>query len=312
MQILPTVLVLALLAGAGSSSPSPSKLALSALSNLKASKMGVDRAGNFWSFQRPGGKIQVLNLDGRVMHEEHLFGASTVDVDSDWGVVGLVNSGNELQWMGWDGKTSSLVLPEQAADLCWIGAFAVAVTPQTAPYRIEIWNVRDKFPVKTLGKEVQIRPIVGATRLRTVLLRYDFQKELLYSLDSFTGDLQVYRQNGSLAWSAAVENPERQKSEDWLRDVDETARRNRDRQTPSMFSLMLALSADGSPWILQHQNPQERTAVLVRPDPKGIQTETLRDLPCPSKFFMLWKDQLILSRDSAAPQGPCSSVRRFP
>jgi hypothetical protein len=286
MTITLPVLMLALLAGAAPSPASP-EAALSSLSKLQASKMGVDRAGNFWSWQRQNGEVQVLASDGGVVHRDHLFGASSVDVDSVWGVVGLFNSGRELHWIDWDGKTVSMPLSGPAADVCWIGAFTAVVTPQLAPYRIEIWNVLDRFPVKTLGSEAQIRPVVGATRLRGVLLRYDFHSELLYSLESFTGELQVYRPDGSLAWNAAVENPERKLWEDWLRDVDGTARRNRDIQTPSIFSLKLALSADGSPWIVQYQNIKERTVVLVRPDPKENQTVPLQDQTCPSNRYRL-------------------------
>lgn len=312
IRVLLSVLVLALLAGA-SPSPAPPEPALSSLSKLRASKMGVDRAGNFWSWQRQSGEVKVLASDGGTVHQAHLSGASAVDVDSVWGIVGLFNSGRELQWLGWDGKTVSMPLSGPAADICWIGAFTAAVTPQMAPYRVEIWNVRDRIPVKTLGSEAQIRPIVGATRLRGVLLRYDFHRELLYSLESFTGDLQVFRQDGSLTWNAVVENPDRKLWEDWLRDVDGTARRNRDVQTPAIFSLKLALSADGSPWIVQHQDIKEGSVVLVRPDPKGNnQTVTLQDQPCPSSTFILWNDRIILSRDPAAPQGACSSEQRFP
>ena len=289
-------------------------LALAALSKLKATKMGVDHLGNLWAWNNTDGGLRFLSRHGDLDSRYTVPQASAVDADADWGVVGLFDSGRLLRWMRGKGQPDvDIRLSDSASDLAWIALDSVAVAPQTAAHRIELWNLRERKLTRTLGQETPIRPTVGATRLRSVVVRYDFEREIFYSLDSFTGELQVYKRNGELAWRARVDNPDREKLEPWLRDMDASAKAQRTVETPVFFSLFLAPAADGSAWVTQRHDPSTGTITLVRVSPRGSPTTTtLRGEPCASRTFVIWGDRMIFHVDPAAPRDGCSNSRKLP
>lgn len=286
-----------------------SEAALKVLENTSASRMGVDRAGNLWSWRFGSGAFRLVSPAGEILRQGQTGGALAVDVDADWGVVGLFEVSREIRWSQGDLQPGRIRLEGPASDICWIGASLVAVAPQLAPHRIEIWNLRDGKRVKSMGWEIPVLPGVGATRLRGVLLRFDARTGLIHSLESFSGDLQVFHVDGRLAWQASVNNPEREKLEAWLKETDLNARRARDVQTPTLFPLKLALAPDGSPWVSQEIDIPHQRVTLVRVTPHDAQPSILRQQPCPSSSFLFWHDRLVLFRDPAAPQGACVSTR---
>ena len=274
--------------------------------------MGVDRAGNLWSWRFGGGAFKLISPEGQVLQQGNASGALAVDIDSTYGIVGLFEASREIRWFQGEVEPGHISLEGPASDVCWIGPSTVAIAPQLAPHRIEIWELRDGKRVRTMGKEIPLLPGVGATRLRGVLLRCDARNALIYSLESFAGDLQVFHLDGRLAWQASVNNPEREKLEAWLRQTDQNARRARDVQTPTLFPLKLALAADGSPWVSQELDIPLQRVTLARVTPHGNQPKSLQEQPCPSSSFLFWHDRLVLFRDPAAPQGACVSARPFP
>lgn len=268
--------------------------------------MGTDRAGNLWAWSSGLGMVTLISPAGIDLGLRKASGAQTVDVDSEWGVVGLFREGYELQWLKEDGEPRVTIrLDGPAANACWIGPDLVAVTPQKAGHRIEIWNLRQKNLVKTLGEETPIHPVPGANRMRAVLLRYDFERGLLYSLESFTGDLQVFDRKGQLAWRASVENPRRPEFEKWLQEVDATAKAQRDVQTPIIFVLRLTLSSQGSLWVLQRRDEDRHTETFIQVGPNGKSIHTLPEGTCPSSNFFIWKSQFVTFREPSSPQGAC-------
>src|SRR5436305_660558 len=283
----------------------PSPAALDRLPKLRARAMGVDRAGNLWVWGAGLGAITLLSPDGLDLGFFRATGASAVDVDADWGTVGLFGQGYELQWLRGEGEPRTIRLEGPAADVCWIGPETVAVTPQTAAHRIEIWNLVSQTRLQTLGEETPIHPVPGVNRMRAVLLRYDFAHGLLYSLESFTGDLQVFTRDGRLAWRSEVANPRRAESEAWLQEVDRQARSRHDVQIPTIFSLHLALTAQGEAWVLQRHDAASHTVTLLRVGGDGATSRVLPEGPCPSYHLLAWGSHLISYREPESPQGVC-------
>jgi hypothetical protein len=284
----------------------PSPAVLARIEKLRVREMGVDRAGNLWAWGSGLGMVTLISTAGIDLGLIKASGAQAVDVDSEWGVIGLFREGYELQWLKDDGEPRVTIrLDGPAADVCWLGPDLVAVTPQTAGHRIETWDLKKKALVKTLGEETPLHPVPGATRMRAVLLRYDFAHHLLYSLESFTGDLQVFDEEGRLAWRAGVENPRKPDFEKWLQGVDATAKAQRDVQTPVIFSLRLALSQQGDLWVLQKRGEDRHTETFLKIGPKGTSPHTLPEGTCPSYNFLIWQSQFVTFREPSSPQGAC-------
>src|SRR5258708_6534448 len=81
-----------------------------------------------------------------------------------------------------------------------------ALSPQRAAHRVELWSLGKRKLVKSLGSEPEIKLVSGATRVRQVLLRYDAARRLLFTLESFTGDLQVLSLDGKVVWRAKLDD----------------------------------------------------------------------------------------------------------
>lgn len=316
MSFKSAVAFLLSLFAAGSAVPASkgelSDVALTAITTLKASKMGVDRAGNLWAWNAANGDLKLLAPNGEVAGRSKVSDALSVDADREWGVVGLVEVQRTIVWLREGLPDARIVLSGPAADICWVGPSTVAVSPQLAAHRIELWDLSQRKLVATLGSEVPLNPGVGATRLRTVLLRYDFERELLYSLESFTGALQVFRRSGELAWQAEAENPDRESWTSWLQDLDQRAKAERDSQTPTIFSLRLALTEDGAAWVAQKRLVGDEPVTLVKLSPTGKRSHELKAASCKSRDFVVWRDRVVLFRDPRAPQGGCVAVLKLP
>jgi hypothetical protein len=270
--------------------------------------MGVDRAGNLWCLGSGLGMVTLISPAGLDLGLIKAPGAQAVDVDSEWGAVGLFLDGYELRWLRDDGEPrASIRLTGPAADVAWLGPDTGAVSPQMADHRIEIWNLRQRSLVKTLGREAAIHPVPGATRLRSVLLRYDFARGVLYSLESFTGDLEVFDREGRLAWQAKIENPRRSSFETWLREVDARAKSQHDVQTPTIFVLRLALSPGGDLWVLQSRDEERHMVTLVQTAQAGQTLHNLPAAPCFGNNFAIWGSRFLIFREADSPQGACVS-----
>lgn len=300
-------------AGTGTPAADPATAALARLEKLRPRKMGVDRAGNLWVWGGGLGTVTLISPAGLDLGTLSAPGALTVDVDGEWGAVAFFLEGNQLRWLSANGDTRAAVrLGEQVADVCWIGPGLVAVTPEMADHRIEIWDLDKRALVKTLGAETPLHPALGAIRMRAVILRYDFENGLLYSLESFTGDLQVFDREGKLAWRASVENPRRPQMEKWLQEVDATAKARQDEQTPLVFNLRLGLSPQGEPWVLQSADDSTGTVTLGRVLPSGVAARLLPVGGCSSYDFVFWRSRLVTFRVPESPEGICVGWISFP
>jgi hypothetical protein len=291
----------------------PSEAALKVVDGLRARSLGVDRAGNLWAWNAERQKVEFLSPSGAKVGSVGIRDASVVDADLNWGVVSLGTYGKELIWTRGGGEPAVRIpLASSASGLCWIGAATVAIAPETADHRIEIWNLKDRVQVKTLGQEPILHPAYGATRLRAFVLRYDFERDLLYTLESYTGDLQVFAFAGKLAWATRIENAVRPETETWLRDVDTKARAEHDVQTPRLWTFSLALDPDGRAWVVRDGDAAKKAVSLVRLAPEGNHEVHVTGQPCWSRTFTLWGSWLVFYTDPALGRDVCNVARRLP
>jgi hypothetical protein len=293
--------------------PEPSAEALEVVKTLRASSMGVDRSGNLWAWNSASGAVDLISPSGARLARLQARGAEAVDVDAEQGLVGLFEVSRVLQWYSKAGELQGEIrLGGPVYDVCWIGPGLVALTPQMTAHRVEIWDLQKRQRVRTFGEEAEIHPTFGATRLRGVGLRYDFERKLLFTLESYTGDLQVFDSEGKVAWRSAVENSRSPETEVWLQKIDKIAKEQRDIQTPLLSFMNLAISASGKAWTVQGIDRASKTVKLVELSPTGTAVQALTPEPCPSYDFFIWGNWLILFTDVASSPEKCVSVRRLP
>lgn len=289
----------------------PSAAALEQVRTLSASRMGVDREGNLWVWNARRQSVDVLSLEGSRLQAADIQDASAVDADSQWGVVGIFELSQELRWTAWDrGERARIRFQDPVTDVSWIGPHRVAVTPQKAPHRVEIWDLGSRALVETWGKETPIVPVPGVNRLRGVRLHYDHGRERLYTFETYTGELQVLDREGRVVWGGKVKDPSRRATEKWLRQIDKKAKVERDVQTPLLLFLSFTVDQDGNVWVVQAQDRKRQTASLVRLTPRGSSVLKLKGEPCSSPDATIWGNRLIFYHDSSSTT--CISTRSLP
>jgi hypothetical protein len=328
----------------------PSKDALSLIELVRARRMGTDAAGHLWAWDPQAGTMRFFSpaaerLDTLVVPP----GGVALDGDLRWGAVALIDEGATLVWVrpgagsqeegagaaagapppagpaaspagpaasaGTAGG-SEIKLPEPAGWVCWIDQDTVAVSPQRAGHRVEIWDLRDRQRRRSFGKEMPITLKNGATRVREVQLRYDPSRRLLYTLESFTGDLQVFQLDGKLdgraVWHVPIANPWKKLEEAKLADLDARARSN-DVAYPQAFSdLWLMVGPDGSAWVRQDVDVLKQSVTLMRASAAGTAVKTVEKVRCPARYFTIWGDRLIFYQDVQLPREVCNSVAPLP
>jgi hypothetical protein len=288
----------------------PSQKALELVKTLPASRMGVDREGNLWVWNARRGVIDLISPAGALLRAAQAKDASAVDVDPEWGVVGIFALSQELRWTPWGQEERAQIrFKDPITDIRWIGPARVAVTPQKAPHRVEIWDLEARKLVRTFGKERPIVPVPGVNRLRGIRLHYDFGRERLYTFETYTGELQVFDRQGRRVWGGTVKDPSRRKTEKWLRDNDKKAKAQQDVQTPLLLFLSFTVDEEGNAWVVKAQDRERRTASLVRLTPRGSSVLKLKEEPCLSPDATLWGSRLIFYQDSSSPT--CLSPRRL-
>jgi hypothetical protein len=180
-------------------------------------------------------------------------------------------------------------------------------------HRVEVWDLEKGSLVRAFGKETPLTPGFGATRMRTLRLVFDHERQQLYTLDSFLGDLQVYSPSGELLWKGAVENPRRAETEAWLADVDRQSRAKRDVQTPLITDLDLAVSGDGTAWVAIKSDLPAQEVMMTKVGPQGNETLKTSAEPCVSRNILFWGDRILFYRPSpSAGPDSCVHSRRFP
>lgn len=213
---------------------------------------------------------------------------------------------------GGTAKPDEIQLPEDVGWACWIDADTVAVSPRRAGHRVELWSLRQRKMLKSFGKEQTIVLRKGANRVRQVQLLWDASRRLLYTLESYTGDLEVFKLNGSLAWRAKAENPFRKVEDERLADLDARAK-SHDTAYPQAFpDLWLAEGPDGSAWVRQGVDILKSSVTLLRSTAAGAAPRQVANLRCPGRTFTIWGDNLIFYRDIAVPREVCNSIAPLP
>ncbi len=293
--------------------PALSDRALSLVRDLRASGMGVDQAGNLWTWQNRSGRIDLYSPEGEVIATASLKEALSVAVDRRWGVAGIVGQGRELRLVPFGpGPPTSIPLADEARGVAWIDAETVAVAPTLANHRVQIWQVREKTLLKKLGTEEVIEPKVGVTVLRTVVIQYDPGRRLLYTLDSFRGDLQVFALDGRLVRHETFPKAERRELEDRLAQTDREMRERHEVFTPGFWWFDLAVDTAGSTWSVQACDHSRTHATLLQIPLLGKSQSTTFEATCCALSLVIWKGWLISYSDPAAPREVCNLVRRVP
>jgi hypothetical protein len=300
----------------------PTKDALALSEEIRARWMGVDHVGNLWAWEPLEGSVRFFSPAAERLGTVVVpLGAAAVDGDVEWGAVALTapslpgGADGKLAWVrpgAAPGKHEELALPEPASWVCWIDRDTIALSPQRAGHRVEVWSLATRKLLKSFGAEPPIALATGATRVREVLLRYDGSRRLLFTLESFTGSLEVFSLDGKLAWSAKLEDPYRQVEEKTLADLDERARSRAMKLGQSLSALWLAEGPDGSAWVSQQIDMLHGAVTLMKVSAAGTAREQVADLRCPSRTFTIWGGQLVFFRDIPSPREVCNSVVPLP
>ncbi len=303
--------------------PSPSEDALALAALVRARWMGVDHAGNLWAWEPLEGSIRFFSPAAERLPSLLVpVGASAVDGDAQYGGVALLpltgpgGDGRVLVWVrpgSAPGSHEELVLPAPASWLCWIDQDTVALSPQRAAHRVELWSLGQRKLVGTMGSEVEIKLApAGATRVREVQLHYDASRRLLFTLESFTGELEVFSRDGKVIWRAKVEDPYRKVEEKTLADLDARARTREMALGQVLSDLWLAAGPDGTAWVSQQIDVLGKSVNLIRSTAGSTVAEKASNLRCPSKTFTVWGTHLVFFRDVASPREVCNDVVPLP
>jgi hypothetical protein len=300
----------------------PNKDALALVEQVRARWMGVDRAGNLWAWEALEGSVRFFSPAAERLPTIVVpLDASAVDGDAQWGAVALTpligpgGVGRVLAWVrpgGAPGKHEEVVLPEPASWVCWIDQDTVALSPQRAPHRVEMWSLRQRKLVSSLGSEPVIKLATGATRVREVQLRYDAARRLLFTLETFTGDLEVFSHDGKVVWRAKLDDPYRKVEEKTLASLDERAKSHNMELGQTLSDLWLAEGPDGTAWVSQEIDMFNKAVGLIKASAAGTTVEKASNLRCPSKTFTIWGTHLVFFRDIASPREVCNDVVPLP
>ncbi|HQT94896.1 MAG TPA: hypothetical protein PK435_09705 [Thermoanaerobaculaceae bacterium] len=296
---------------------SPSPAALMRLRELRPSRLGVDRQGDLWSWNRTTGVIQVLSHAGKLRIGPVVDGAACVDYDPEWGAVGLSSIGREMLFVGrGDAVMQRVLLPEQAASICWVGASTVAVSPTFAAHRVKLWDLKTGLQVLTIGDEIPIRPHIGAVLARTILLHFDSRRERLVTLDAFSGGLEVFSLAGKLLSRTTLPVPESERRSvlDWLAQVDRQARERSQVQTPILYYFSdVAIDERGDVWaVTERDRSRGRTTVAVAHENGKVDLQTYETPNCCAPLLAVWGDQLVQYSDAVLSSTFCVEERRIP
>ena len=289
-------------------SPPAPEAALRASDALQASIARTDLLGNLWTWSRLSGKVRLFGKDGTEAASAFLSGAINLDVHKEWGIAGLVNDGDEIRLVRFsEPAPRSVPLSTKARGIVWLSPDTVAISPALSAHRVEIWNIRDRTMRKSFGDEKVIQPGSGLTRLRVVTLRYSPSRDLLYTLDTFTGDLQVFKLSGDLVKTFNLPNPRKAADEAWL-----AAQAAQPRPGVRLFSLSrldFTLDEQGNIWSIVRTSSSGETCQILKLALDGSSRAIPLDSSCCASGLVEWGEYLVFTSDPELP-GACAEVRR--
>jgi len=309
-------LILALYLGGasllGADMPAPSERALSLVGGLRATAMGADHAGDLWAWNRGTGKVVLYSPAGVALFSLTAGRAVAVDADRTAGVAAIFDNGFRLSALPWNGAGTDIPLPERASTVAWVRPDTVALGMAGGWHRVEIWNLRDRRLVKAFGAELPVTRKPGLARLHTYQMRYDTRRDLLFTLESFSGDLEVFSLDGRLVRREQVPRSEDRASiETWLADLDAKGRAAGEVNDPLIMWYWLALDDAGNAWVVRTCEPKGR-ATLWQVPASGSAKDLALDEPCCVRAFVIWGDHAIFYRDPSDPPLLCNGERRLP
>jgi len=303
--------VAVLLLGGTAMAAAPSVLP-ARLSALRATKISVDHQNNLWAWNAATNVVTRIAVDGTRTDSGELPAGYTVDADDVWGIAVLATDGHAIDVFDWRGHVIGEVkLPEPVGDLAWIGPRQIAVTPQFAPHRIEVWDVQRRSMTGTIGPRPVLVPTPGAAPAHAVLVRFDAARQEIVTLDGFTGELIVYTPAGGIVRTARLENPDQASLSQWLARNDASSKAKREVFRPLLWTFpTLTIDREGAVWVGERSDPAGSVAAFRIGRDGSLRHVTLRSPDCPSIRFASWQDYMIFFRDAKMPQVTCTGVRR--
>jgi hypothetical protein len=295
---------------AGSALATPPLDVRKSVGDLRATKTGVDRDGNFWAWNAADAEILRLDAAGRRSTSGSVPDAVNVDVDPARGIVALTDGGQSVTVLTWDGRVrTQFRLRNIASTLCWLDGDEVAVAPRFAPHRVEVWNAASKSMVRTLVPSPEIVPPVrGAVLARAILLRYDARRSELITVDAVKGDVLVLSPRGEVLRKAQLPAPKG--FEAWLQQLDADARAQGTSNTPIVWGYpSLTVTDDGTIWLTESYDDRGVRALKVLRTGK-VEQLTVAESGCPSRRFEAWQRHFVFYHDPKSPRPPCVGVRR--
>lgn len=301
-------------AGAEGAQPPPvSEKAEILARNVRGMRAGADRKGNLWAWSWPGNRVDLYSPMGELEASVQIVDAIDLDADRSWGVAAVSGFGHELRLVSFEGSFQTVIpLPDRAQGVAWIDQNRVAVAPALAAHRVEIWDVEKKVMIRKLGEAVPLRPGPGVTLLRNVLLKFHPQSNLLYTLESFQGDLQVFSLSGALVKREMIPKPDRAALEAAIEQDGKERRARNEVLTPAITWFRLAIDEEGTVWSVQSCDRAQGKATLFKWPAAGKPSLITVEEPCCQLALTLWNGRILLYSQPGAPGALCNSLRRAP
>lgn len=296
--------------------PDPSPLALKRASKLVGTSLGVDRRGDLWAWNRGSKTLRVLSPAGELTFTRtlDLDLPSEIDFDPEWGIAALDTDRELVVFDPQGGEPSRYPLEKRYGHLAWIGPGRLALAPKNAPYRVEIRQLPGEQPVALWGREEVSPTGPGFHRLRGVLLRYDFERHRLWSLETFTGHLVVFSDQGEVLSELTVPHPRQAELAGFFETTDAEKRKAGETED-TVLNLWpsVALDRRGAAWMVQAYSSETGRLTLLEvssdqpPREREIKVES-----CGSLTATVWDTWLIVYRSPVLPGPPCTEARKLP
>lgn len=292
--------------------PLPEKAA-SLSQGIRATAIGEDRQGNLWVWNWNGGRVDLYSPTGEPEGVVRIPAATDVDADRSWGVVAITGFGLELRIASFEDAPATVIpLKDRAQGVTWIDPNTVAVSPALAAHRVEIWDLRSRTVVRRFGQETPIVPGPGVTLLRNVLLHYDERQGKLYSIESFTGDVQIFSVDGKLLRHETIPKPDRTALEESMAQDDQERRRRNDPVSIDVTWYRMAVDSEGTFWSVQSCDGTRKKATFFKLPVHDPPSLIPSDEPCCNHSFTLWRGWFLLFPQPGGLPNRCNSVRRIP
>lgn len=241
---------------------------------------------------------------------EQLPEASAVDADVSRGILALTDSGGLVTAFDWDSRAGLRVpLTNPASNVCWLSGDEFAVAPLFASHLVEVWNLRTGKLVKAMiPVPAIVRPARGAVLARTTLLRYDWRRRELITVDAVTGAIRVVGADGQVVRTAQLPD-QAAPLQPWLRQVNADARSRGESNAPSIWHYpAVTVADDGAIWVGEAYDETSIRAARVSRAGK-VEHRTFRET-CPSLHFEAWQKHFLFYQHPKSPRPQCVGVRR--